>query len=154
MPGLPHPGAIVKVTREFLSSSMREQTWELSAFQERSIMRKKISRWCMLFAAMLALCLIAVPARAADDDDPPARAARLSYTSGAVSFEPAGTEDWVDAVVNRPMTTGDKLWADQDARAEVRIDSLALRLGAQTGFSFLNLDDKVVQVRLSEGSLN
>jgi len=117
-------------------------------------MRKKISRWCMLFAAMLALCLIAVPARAADDDDPPARAARLSYTSGAVSFEPAGTEDWVDAVVNRPMTTGDKLWADQDARAEVRIDSLALRLGAQTGFSFLNLDDKVVQVRLTEGSLN
>jgi hypothetical protein len=52
------------------------------------------------------------------------------------------------------MTTGDKLWCDQDGRAEVRIDSFALRLGAQTGFSFLNLDDNVVQVRLTEGSLN
>ena len=117
--------------------------------------RMKIGRWFTLFTAMLALCLLALPARVvADDDDPPARAARLSYSSGAVSFEPAGTDDWVDAVVNRPMTTGDKLWADQDGRAEVRIDSYALRLGAQTGFSFLNLDDNIVQVRLTEGSLN
>ena len=34
-----------------------------------------------------------------------------------VSFEPAGTEDWVGARVNRPITTGDRLWTDQDARA-------------------------------------
>ena len=117
--------------------------------------RMKTERWFPLFTAMLALCLLAMPVRAAaDDDDPPARAARLSYSSGAVSFEPAGTDDWVDAVVNRPMTTGDKLWADQGGRAEVRIDSYALRLGTQTGFSFLNLDDNIVQVRLTEGSLN
>lgn len=118
------------------------------------MMRIKTGRWFPLFTAMLSLCLLAVPTRAADDDDPPARAARLSYSSGTVSFEPAGTEDWVDAVVNRPMTTGDKLWADQDGRVEVRVGSFALRLGAQTGFSFLNLDDNIVQVRLTEGSLN
>jgi hypothetical protein len=117
-------------------------------------MRNKAIRWWTLCTATLAVCLIALPVRAADDDDPPARAARLSYAQGAVSFEPAGTDEWVDAVVNRPMTTGDKLWSDQDGRAEVRIDSFALRLGAQTGFSFLNLDDNVVQVRLTEGSLN
>ena len=117
-------------------------------------MRNKATRWWTLCTATLAVCLIPLPVRAADDDDPPARAARLSYAQGAVSFEPAGTDEWVDAVVNRPMTTGDKLWSDQDGRAEVRIDSFALRLGAQTGFSFLNLDDNVVQVRLTEGSLN
>jgi len=105
---------------------------------------------------MLALSFLANPriAAAADDDDPPARAARLSFAGGAVSFEPAGTDEWVDAVVNRPMTTGDKLWTDRDGRAEVRIDSYGLRLGPQTGFSFLNLDDNTVQVRLTEGSLN
>jgi Family of unknown function (DUF6600)/FecR protein len=119
-------------------------------------MRNNAARWLTLFTAMLALSFLANPriAAAADDDDPPARAARLSFAGGAVSFEPAGTDEWVDAVVNRPMTTGDKLWTDRDGRAEVRIDSYGLRLGPQTGFSFLNLDDNTVQVRLTEGSLN
>src|SRR5262249_49993330 len=149
MPDLPHAGAIVKVSREILSGFDARADLEIECVQERSIMRNKINRWCLLFAVVLALCLIGVPARAADGDDPSSRAARLSYSSGAVSFEPAGTEDWVDAVVNRPMTVGDKLWADQNSRAEVRIDAYALRLGPQTGFSFLNLDDNVVQVRLT-----
>jgi hypothetical protein len=117
-------------------------------------MRHTAIRWFTLIGAMFALAFVANTALAADDDDPPNRAARLSYASGSVSFEPAGADEWVDAVVNRPMTTGDKLWADQDGRVEVRIDSYALRLGPQTGFSFLNLDDNVVQIRLTEGSLN
>src|SRR5437870_2775962 len=119
-------------------------------------MRNNAARWLTLFTAMLALSFLANPriAAGADDDDPPARAARLSFAGGAVSFEPAGTDEWVDAVVNRPMTTGDKLWTDRDGRAEVRIDSYGLRLGPQTGFSFLNLDDNTVQIRLTEGSLN
>jgi hypothetical protein len=116
-------------------------------------MRHNAARWFPLIAAMFALSFVAGSVFA-QDDDPPNRAGRLSYASGSVSFEPAGTDDWVDAIVNRPMTTGDKLWADQDGRVEVRIDSYALRLGPQTGFSFLNLDDNVVQVRLTEGSLN
>ena len=41
--------------------------------------------------------------------DPPSRAARLGYISGTVSFSPASQPDWVQAVVNRPLTTGDRL---------------------------------------------
>ena len=44
--------------------------------------------------------------------DPPSRVARLGYLSGAVSFSPAGEDDWVQATINRPLTTGDRLWAD------------------------------------------
>jgi len=91
-------------------------------------MRYNAARWFTLIAAMFALSFAAGSAFA-QDDDPPNRAARLSYASGSVSFEPAGTDEWVEAIVNRPMTTGDKLWADQDGRVEVRIDSYALRLG-------------------------
>jgi hypothetical protein len=117
--------------------------------------RKWALRWPVLTIAVLALCFLATPGRAlADDDDPPNRAARLSYASGVVSFEPGGTDEWVDATVNRPLTIGDKLWTDRDGRAELRIDSYAVRLGPQTGFSFLNLDDRTVQIRLTEGSLN
>jgi hypothetical protein len=101
-----------------------------------------------------------VPSRAAaqeqdqdNGDDPPSRVARLSHTDGSVSFNPAGTDDWVAAVINRPMTTGDKLWSDNGSRAELHIGSASLRLGSTTGFSFLNLTDDVAQVQLTEGTL-
>jgi DNA segregation ATPase FtsK/SpoIIIE-like protein len=91
---------------------------------------------------------------AADNDDPPGRVARLSYASGAVSFNPAGTDDWSSAVVNRPLTIGDKLWTDNGARAELNLGTAAIRLGDQTGFSFLNLDDRATQIQMIEGTLN
>jgi FecR protein len=93
-------------------------------------------------------------ASATDDDDPPGRVARLSYTNGAVSFNPAGTEDWTSAVVNRPLTIGDKLWADNGARAELNLGTAAIRLGDQTGLSFLNLDDRATQIQMTEGTLS
>src|SRR5713226_4973552 len=107
-----------------------------------------------LLSIALTAVLCAPQRAAADNDDPSGRVARLSYTHGGVSFEPAGTDDWVTAVVNRPMTTGDKLWSDNDARAELQIGSAAIRLGSNTGFSFLNLTDNVTQLRLTEGTLN
>jgi uncharacterized protein DUF6600 len=109
--------------------------------------------WAILCAALL--LTIALPQQAAaDGDDPPGRVARLSYLRGAVSFQPAGESDWVTASLNRPMTTGDKLWADSDSRAELHIGSAAISLNSNTGFSFLNLDDRTVQIQLSAGTLS
>ena len=89
-----------------------------------------------------------------DPDDPPGRVARLGFMEGSVSFQPAGESEWVSAVPNRPMTTGDKLWTDQNSRVEVQLGSAVIRLAANTGISFLNLDDRTVQVQLSSGSVN
>jgi hypothetical protein len=116
-------------------------------------MRIRALHWVTV-ASLLFVCSLAVPRVKADDDDPPGRVARLSYTHGQVSFNPAGTDDWVGAVVNRPMTTGDKLWTDQDGRAELHIGSAAIRLSGTTGFSFLNLSDRMMQIRLTEGTAN
>ncbi|MGC2531026.1 MAG: DUF6600 domain-containing protein, partial [Candidatus Acidiferrum sp.] len=90
----------------------------------------------------------------ADDDDPPSRVARLGYVQGNVSFEPAGTDDWVSAVVNRPLTTGDKLWNDSDSFSELHLGSAAIRLGGNTGLTFLNLTDDMTQISLTEGTVN
>ena len=117
-------------------------------------MKKHALNLMGLLSIALAVALLAPQLAAADDDDPPGRVARLSYTHGAVSFEPAGTDDWVSAVVNRPMTTGDKLWSDNGSRAELHIGSAAIRLDGNTGFSFLNLTDNMVQLRVTEGTLN
>jgi hypothetical protein len=87
-------------------------------------------------------------------DDPPSRVARIGYLEGSVSFQPAGETDWVQAVANRPMTTGDKLWSDKDSRAELQLGSAVIRMDANTGVSFLNLDDNTVQIQLTSGAVN
>jgi hypothetical protein len=114
--------------------------------------------WVLLlssFAFVLQLTTVATAQDDADDQsqDPPGRVARLNYSQGSVSFRPAGEDDWVTAVPNRPMVTGDDLWADQDSRAEVHVGSAAIRLGSKTGITFLTLDDNNTQIRLAQGSL-
>ncbi|MEO8739164.1 MAG: DUF6600 domain-containing protein [Casimicrobiaceae bacterium] len=86
--------------------------------------------------------------------DPPMRVARLGYTDGPVSFSPAGESNWVLATLNRPLVTGDRLWADAGARVELQIGTAAIRLGAATSVTLLNLDDRVAQLQLAEGTLN
>ncbi len=86
-------------------------------------MRKHLLKLTSLLSVALAVALFAPQRAAADEDDPPSRVARLSYAHGTVSFNPAGTDDWVSAVVNRPITTGDKLWTDNGSRAELHIGS-------------------------------
>jgi hypothetical protein len=89
----------------------------------------------------------------ANTPDPPSRVARLNYMDGSVSFQPGGENDWVTAVLNRPLVTGDNLWADEDSQAEVHIGSTALRLGAKTGITLLDVSDRAAQIRLPQGSL-
>jgi len=86
--------------------------------------------------------------------DPPTRVARLSLVNGAVSFSPAGEDNWVQAEINRPLISGDKLWTDRGARAELQIGSSAIRVDSQSNFHFLNLDDNMAQIELTEGTLN
>src|SRR6201987_4546902 len=110
-----------------------------------------------LFAASLLSAALVQRVVAQDQDnqeDPPSRVARLGYWQGSVSFQPGGESEWVEAAPNRPMTTGDRLWADQDSRAELNLGSAVMDLNSNTGISFLNLDDRTVQVQVSSGSIN
>src|SRR4029077_8549308 len=65
---------------------------------------------------------------AAPEQDPPNRVARLNFSDGSVSFQPGGEGDWVEAVPNRPLTTGDNLWADKDSRPELHVGPTAIRM--------------------------
>src|SRR5712692_369063 len=101
---------------------------------------------------LVALATVALPQRGTaqdQQDDPPGRVARLGYMQGSVSFQPAGESEWVQAVPNRPLTTGDTLWADRDSRAELQVGSAVIRLDANTGFTYLNLDDRTAQIQLT-----
>ena len=110
-----------------------------------------------LFAVSLlstALVQGAVAQDQSDQDDPPTRVARLGYMQGSVSFQPSGESEWVQAAQNRPLTTGDQLWADRDSRAELSLGSAVIDLNSNTGISILNLDDRTAQIQLSSGSIS
>src|SRR5437870_7547404 len=107
-------------------------------------------------AAILLLLQTAVLGSAQDqgnDQDPPARAGRISFVQGSVSFQPGGQGDWVEGTMNRTLTVGDNLWVDRDSRAEIQIGSTSVRLGPETSVSFLDVGNNVTQLRLSLGSI-
>jgi hypothetical protein len=112
-------------------------------------MNKTISILGRLLSALTASLLIIGSAAA----EPPLRAARLGDIDGAVSFSPAGHPDWVRASLNRPLTTGDRLWTAQGARAEVQIGGAAIRIGAASDVTLLRLDNRLVQLQLTQGVL-
>src|SRR5215471_2675229 len=118
--------------------------------------QKRNCAWFLILASFAFLLQISTKAKAqdeADDQDPPGRVARLDDSQGSISLRAGGEDDWVTAVPNRPLVTGDDLWADEDSRAEVHIGSTAIRLGSKTGITFLALDDRTTQIRLAQGSL-
>jgi hypothetical protein len=86
--------------------------------------------------------------------DPPSRVARLSYLDGNVSFQPGGQGDWGAATRNRPVTIGDKIWSDNNSRAELQAGQASIHVSSMTALSFLNLDDQTIQMRLAEGTIN
>jgi hypothetical protein len=118
----------------------------------RFTMRKPNSIFLVLLLAFVFLSAFSTAAVA--DDDPPGRVARLNYMQGSVSFQPGGETDWVQASPNRPLTAGDNLWTDRNSRGELHISSTVIRLSSETGISFLNLNDRTVQIQLAQGSLN
>jgi hypothetical protein len=115
----------------------------------------KPNRFAVLLAGVtLAVAAWAQPASEGAQADPPSRVARLSYINGNVSFVPAGENDWVQAQLNRPMITGDKLYTDNGSRAALEIGTSSIRMDQQTNFDFLNLDDNNAQMELTQGALN
>jgi len=111
---------------------------------------KKLQRF-VLVPAVLAMLMLAASAAFAD---PPSRAVRLKYTSGEVSMQPGGVNDWVAAVLNRPLTSADRVWTDKNARAELSLGSGSLRMNSETSMTFTNVSDEIVQVELDQGTLN
>ncbi|MFZ0980206.1 MAG: DUF6600 domain-containing protein [Candidatus Acidiferrales bacterium] len=115
-------------------------------------MRKTALSFGVLFLA-IALISAFPGSAAAQDQDPPGRVARLNYIQGSVSYQVSGGQDWVQADPNRPLTTGDNLWADKDSRGEIHIGSTAIRMSSETGISFLTLDDRTTQLQLAQGTI-
>jgi hypothetical protein len=103
----------------------------------------------LVAAAFLGVSMAAATAVA----DPPGRVARLSYVSGTVSFRPSSVDEWTNATLNYPLTIGDHMWTDRGGRTELELGSAFVRLAPETEFSVIDLDDRIAQLRITQGAI-
>ena len=103
--------------------------------------------------AALAFGAAALLAGAAAWADPPGRVGRIAETDGTVWIFDAEQGEWIGARRNRPVTAGDRLSVERDARAELQIGSATVRLDSNTEFEVTALDDQQVRMHLHRGSL-
>jgi hypothetical protein len=90
---------------------------------------------------------------AAQENDPPARAGRISSVAGTVAFQAAGTPDWTVTPLNYTVTSGDRLLTHQRSRAELEVGPFTVRLADSTDLSIVNLTDDFTQLGLTRGTM-
>jgi hypothetical protein len=62
-------------------------------------------------------------------------------------------DEWAPATLNYPITTGDRLWTGREARAELHVGATSIHLAPETAFAVLNLDDRSMQMSISQGTV-
>jgi hypothetical protein len=80
--------------------------------------------------------------------------ARLAESSGPVWLFNADLGEWVSAVRNRPLTTGDWLATDAGARAEVQVGATTVRLDGDTELELRAVDDEQISLQLHSGTVS
>jgi hypothetical protein len=86
-------------------------------------------------------------------ESPPNRVARISFLKGRVSYLRAGLNQWSEAGLNFPVTTGDRIYTDTDSRAELQVGSATVRLSDSTDLTMTNLNDQIMQLGLTQGTI-
>jgi hypothetical protein len=86
--------------------------------------------------------------------EPPARVGRLAFTEGTVSFHDPEQGGWTRAVVNTPLTTGNSLWTEPNARSEISLAGTRIRMDSATQLDLLALDDTQTRVQLAQGRID
>jgi hypothetical protein len=107
---------------------------------------------------MLAAVAAVLPALAFNSlyaqDDPPAEVGRLSYVSGTVSIQQAGSDDWGQALPNYPLAPGDRIFTDMDGRAEIQVGQTFVRIGPNSDVSFIEDMPYSLSIGLAQGSVH
>lgn len=84
-------------------------------------------------------------------EDPPLRVGRISYTEGPVSFHATDDNDWSAAALNYPLVVGNALWTDPEARSEVQIGGVDVRMDHSTEMEIMQLDGTATRINVPQG---
>jgi hypothetical protein len=107
----------------------------------------------ILFAGIVGVAGTA-NAQPSPSGDPPARVGRLAFVQGTVSFHDRDQTDWAPAVTNTPLTSGDALWTEPNARSELSIAGTRVRMDSGTQLDMLAIDDTQTRMQLDQGRID
>ncbi len=105
-------------------------------------------------AALVAALVAFIPALSQAQDDPPQQAGRISIIQGAVSVQPAGADDWGQAEPNLPLGPGDRVFTDQDGRAEIQIGRTYIRAGVGSDISIVEITPYSISIGIAQGRVH
>ncbi|MBL8352380.1 MAG: hypothetical protein JNL87_18950 [Burkholderiaceae bacterium] len=121
----------------------------------------RAGRWRL--AVLMLLCWLAfAPARAGTvPGELPALVGRLSAVQGDLRWLDRDSGQWTASTAstaaqplrNWPVAAGDRLRTGADARAELRIGSTTVRLGADAELWLQRLDEQAVELHLEAGTI-
>src|SRR5215471_6651785 len=97
-----------------------------------------------LLAALSAALLLVSPnlwAQSQSTVDPPGRVGRLSAIEGTVQQRTPDDNDWVQANLNYPVSSGFAIAPQDGGRAEIQVGATALRIGPLSELDVTTLGD-------------
>ncbi len=86
--------------------------------------------------------------------EPPGRVGRLAFTDGTVSLHDNEQSAWAPAVVNTPLSTGDSLWTEPNARSEISLAGTRIRMAGATQLDMLAVDDTQTRLQVDQGRID
>ena len=101
-----------------------------------------------------AVGVVAFTAAAYALNDPPSQAGRLAYTEGTVSFHDDGQAGWSRAIVNTPLTSGDSIWTEPNARSEISVAGTRVRMDGSTQLNLLEINDRQTRLQVGQGRVD
>ncbi len=109
--------------------------------------------WKVL-AGVVGASLVTFSATAQSQNEPPGRVGRLAFVDGTVSFHDDEQSGWTKAIVNTPLTTGDAIWTEPNARSEVSLAGTRVRMDGSTELDMTQIDDSQVRLQLAQGRID
>ena len=111
-------------------------------------------RGAVTFVAGIVGAAIIWSGAAQAQSEPPGRVGRLAFTNGTVSFHDNEQSDWAPAVVNTPLSTGDSLWTEPNARSEISLAGTRIRMAGATQLDMLAVDDTQTRLQVDQGRID
>lgn len=94
------------------------------------------------------------PADTLPPPTPESPAGDLALIEGVVSIRPAAGDTWAIPDTNVVLGSGDRLWVDTVGHLEVEFGSTAVRLSNETELDLLQVELKLLQLLLPQGSID